>query len=222
MALYHSPSIITNGLVYCSDPLNIRSYPGSGTTLYDVSGNGFTGTLTNGPTYSSGYLTYDGVDDRVVTTASTINYPSTTWEAWVYCTQSVNPYNMFMGNYLPYFGFLSGSNLIFSNTVGAGQQTIYAAGGLSLNTWYHTCFTTSFSGGNTLSNIYVNGVLVTSTSLVGQQNAPSGTFTIGDGQSSPSWYPFKGNIGSVKIYNKALSAAEVLQNFNALRGRYGI
>lgn len=223
MALQHSPSIVTSGLVYCSDPANLRSYPGSGTSMYDISGNGYTGTLTNGPVYTSGingYFTYDGVDDKV-TTGFSPNYLSTTWEAWVYCTQNISTYNMFMGTYLPYFGFMNGNSLIFSNTIGSGQQTIYATSTLSLNTWYYTCFTTQQSGSNTIASIYVNGALDSQSTLTGLQNAPSSAFAIGEGYTS-TWYPFKGRIGPVKIYNRALSATEVLQNFNALRGRYGV
>lgn len=224
MALQYSPSIVTNGLVYCSDPVNVRSYPGTGTSLFDISNSGYTGTLTNGPIYTSGingYFTYDGVDDRVVTSFNP-NYLSTTWEAWIYCTQNISTYNMFMGSYLPYFGFYNGNSLIFSNTIGSGQQTISATSTLSLNTWYYTCFTTQQSGSNTIASIYVNGVLDTQSTLTGLQNAPSYPFGIGDGEASFTWYPFKGRIGPVKLYNRTLSAAEILQNFNAIRGRYGL
>ena len=68
MALSHSPSIVTNGLVFCVDAASPRSYPNSGTTWYNVSGAGFNGTLINGPTHTSGvngYFTFDGVDDYV-------------------------------------------------------------------------------------------------------------------------------------------------------------
>lgn len=223
MALAHSPSIVTDNLIYCSDPASLRSYPGTGTVLYDVSGNGYTGTLTNGPVYNSaGYITYDGVDDKVVTTyPQSAYYANATWEAWVYCTQNISTYNMFMGQYLPYFGFYGGNSLFFSNIIGSTQQTIQTATTLSLNTWYHAAFTTSYNGTNTTMSIYTNGVLSTSSSFAGQQSGPSGTFTIGDGWNT-TWYPFKGNISSVKIYNATLSAAQILQNFNALRGRYGI
>lgn len=223
MSLSHSPSIVTSNLVYCSDPANPRSYPGSGTTMYDVSGNGYTATLTNGPVYSSsGYITYDGVDDRSVSTyPASAYYANTTWEAWVYCAQDISTYNMFMGQYLPYFGFYYGQGLIFSNYISGAQKTVYTSVTLSLNTWYHTLFTTSYDGTNTTMSIYINGSLSTSSAYAGQQSAPSGTFTIGDGQSS-TWYPFKGRIGPVKIYNTALSSTQILQNFNAIRGRYGI
>lgn len=224
MSINYNPGIVTSGLVYCSDPANSRSYPGSGTSLYDISGSGYTGTLTNGPVYTSGingYFTYDGVDDRTVT-GFTPYYNNTTWEAWVYCTQNASTYNMFMGTLLPYFGFMYGNSLIFSNIIGGSQQTIYATSTLSLNTWYYTCFTTQQSGSNTIASIYVNGVLDSQSTLTGLQSSPSSAFAIGDGESSPSWYPFKGRIGPVKIYNRTLSATEVSQNFNAIRGRYGI
>ena len=63
MALNHSPSIVTNGLVLCLDAANTKSYPGSGTTWTDISGNGTSGTLTNGPVFNSanlGYFVFDG------------------------------------------------------------------------------------------------------------------------------------------------------------------
>lgn len=224
MALQHSPSIVTSGLVLCLDPANPRSYPGSGTTLNDLSGNGYTGTIYNGVTYTAGtngYFTYDGVDDRVITTIAP-NYPNTTWEAWVYCTQNISTYNMFMGDWLPYFSFYGGNSLYFSNTIGGVQQTIQTASNLSLNTWYHAAFTTAFNGSSTVASIYTNGVQTATNTFSGQQGAPSGTFTIGDGYSGYAWYPFKGNVSSVKIYNRTLSLDEINQNFNALRGRYGI
>ena len=66
MALSHSPSIVTNGLVLCLDAANSKSYPGSGTTWTDLSGRGNNGTLVNGVGYNSGNLgslVFDGVDD---------------------------------------------------------------------------------------------------------------------------------------------------------------
>jgi hypothetical protein len=66
MALSHSPSIVTDGLVLCLDAGNPKSYPGSGTTWTDLSGNGNNGTLVNGVGYSGdnlGSLSFDGVND---------------------------------------------------------------------------------------------------------------------------------------------------------------
>ena len=69
MAIIDGPRIPTSGLIFYLDAANTRSYPGSGTTWTDLSGNGNTGTLTNGPTYSSangGQIVFDGSNDNAV------------------------------------------------------------------------------------------------------------------------------------------------------------
>jgi hypothetical protein len=128
---------------------------------------------------------------------------------------------MFMGRYLPYFGFYGGNSLFFSNWVGGTQQTIATSSNLSLNNWYHATFTIQYDGTNSTMLIYTNGVQTASGTFSGSQTSLGYNFTIGDGANF-SWYPYQGRVSSVKIYNKALSATEVQQNFNALRRRYGI
>jgi hypothetical protein len=169
---------------------------------------------------TNNYLGFNGTDDKITTSLSP-HYPNTTWEAWVYCTQNISTYNMFMGSYLPYFGFYGGNSLYFSNTISGTQRTIQTPTTLSLNTWYHAAFTTRYDGTNTIMTIYTNGIETATGTFSGQQSAPSGTFTVGDGQNS-TWYPFKGNVSNVKVYNRTLSAAEILQNFNAIRSRFGL
>jgi hypothetical protein len=169
---------------------------------------------------TNNYLAFNGTDDKIITSL-TPHYQNTTWEAWVYCTQDISTYNMFMGSYLPYFSFYGGNSLYFSNTISGTQRTIQTPTTLSYNTWYHATFTTSYDGTNTTMTIYTNGVQTATGTFSGQQSAPSGTFTVGDGWNT-TWYPFKGNISNVKVYNRTLSPAEILQNFNAKRGRFGI
>jgi len=199
----------------------------NGITYDDLSLNRYNGVLTNGPTYKSqnnGYIDFDGVNDYSLSSGLQTFGNDMTWEAWVYCTQNVSTYNMFMGRYLPYFSFYGGVQLYFSNNIGGVQQTIATAGNLSLNTWYHGVFTVSYSAPNTTMKIYTNGVETASQAFSGTQQNYAYGFMIGDGNngSNSSWYPFKGRIGPVKVYNRTLSATEVQQNFNALRGRYGI
>jgi hypothetical protein len=196
---------------------------------YDMSGNGNNGTLTNTPYHfigvdgTNGYMSFDGSNDFVLLSSNTTFGNNTTWEAWIYSTGNVSTYNMFMGRYLPYFGFYAGNGLIFSNRIGGNQVTIYASG-LSLNTWYHTTFTTSYDGTNTTMRIYVNGVETSSAVYGGAQGNYSNPFMIGDGNNSSNstWYPFVGRISNVKIYNRTLTVNEIQQNFQALRGRFGI
>jgi hypothetical protein len=68
MSLSHSPSIVTNGLVFCLDAANSKSYPGTGTDWTDLSGNQINGILTNGPAYNSsngGSIVFDGINDYI-------------------------------------------------------------------------------------------------------------------------------------------------------------
>lgn len=205
------------------DAGNTASYTGAGATWNDISGNANNATLVNGTGYSAaggGSLSFDGVDDRAEAAVQTYGN-NMTWTAWVYCTQSVNIYNMFMGRHLPYFGFRNGNSLIFSNQIGGSQRTITSSANLALNTWYYTTFTTEYNGANTTMKVYVNGSLVTSGEWAGAQTNPSYKFTVGDGHE-PTWYPFKGMVSDVAIYNKTMSASEVQQNFETLKGRYGL
>jgi hypothetical protein len=90
MSYYNGPKAVTDGLTVCLDAANTKSYPGSGTAWYDLTGNGYTGTLSNGAVYGSGnggYISVDGVDDYILigpvsnTGTSTI---SVSWCVWVY------------------------------------------------------------------------------------------------------------------------------------------
>ena len=199
------------------------SYSGTGIAWSDVSGNSNNATLVNGTGYSidgGGSLSFDGVDDRAEAATQTYGN-NTTWTAWIYPTQNVSSYNMFMGRHLPYFGFRNGNSLIFSNSIGGSQRTITSSANLSLNAWYYAAFTTEYNGTSTSMKIYVNGNLATSGEWAGAQSNSSYKFTIGDGHE-PTWYPFKGLVSEVAVYNKTMSETEIQHNFNALKGRYEI
>lgn len=224
MATHYSPKIVTDGLVLCLDAANPKSYPGSGTTWFDLSGNGNDGTLVNGPIFDSndgGALNFDGVDAKATTNISSFGN-NTTWEAWVNRTTNANSYNMFMGRTLPYFGLRTG-NIIFSNSIGGSQRTLNSTGFTPANnTWYYLTFTTEYDGESTVPKIYINGIFNNSTTFTGSQSSATGFFAIGEGRSTNPWYPFNGKISAVKIYNRTLTPQEIQQNFQATRGRYGI
>jgi len=164
---------------------------------------------------------FGGNGQRLDTNLTTFGN-NATWEAWINGTSDVSTYNMFMGRYLPYFGFYGANSLYFSNLIGGAQQTIQTATNLTTNTWYHAVFTTSYNGTNTTMKIYTNGIETATGTFSGAQGLDGAyNFAIGDGYNA-SWYRFDGRVGSTKVYNRTLTASEVLQNFNALRGRYGI
>ena len=171
---------------------------------------------------SGNYLTFDGVNDYVTTNISTIN-TSATYNVWLNRTASVNEYNMFMGQYLPYFAFRANGQIHFSMNIG-GQKSLLSTINLSNNTWYNLTFVHDYNGTNTTASIYINGSLNTSSSYSGSQSTSSGrNFMIGGWRTdAPTEYPFYGKISKVSIHNTALSDSEIKQNFEAHRKKYNI
>jgi hypothetical protein len=233
MALGHNPSIVTSGLVGYWDAGNPRSYPGTGTTYNDLSGYGQTQTLTNGTGYSSsngGSLSFDGVDDYTscVNTSVLQLTSAGTISAWALTTdiltdertlvlKAANGSNLSYGLYFNYAVSTPNNIMFFVDSDGTWGPTSYVLfENLSLNTWYNVVGTWSSSG----LSIYANGVLQNSNSTAVSAYVSSSALSIGGGVTG--WTYWKGNIGPVSIYNRALTATEVIQNFNALRGRYGI
>lgn len=222
MALYHSPRIVTDGMVLCLDASNSKSYSGSGTTWTDLSGQNNHGTLSGGATYDAfqnGSILFDGVDDYVEL-VDNIGDPQTfSIEFWCYPTElNIDANN----NYRRIFLATGVStNIILIEQVGnisfrlpGGSATNFQASGFSgINEWGHVCCTYDQS----TRKIYFNGV------LKGQFSEAGATINFGTPQLvDPVSQQFKGYISNFKIYNKALSAGEVSQNFNALRGRFGL
>ena len=211
MSVAYNASIVTNGLVLALDAANPKSYPGSGTTWTDLSGSRNNGTLTNGPTFSSannGSIVFDGVDDRVDTfNASSLT--NITIEMWIYDTRSsgnrdILTYNGNSGSYT-FNGttFRTDGNFLLS-------RSFAGVGNPPLNTWYRFCYVRN-------GDLYINETRYTGS---GSDQSYS-TISLGNTRSDIN-NRLNGQIAAVKIYNRVLTAAEISQNFNALRGRYGI
>jgi len=231
MALAHSPRIVTDGLVLCLDAGNTKSYPGSGTTWTDLSGNGRNGVLTNGPTYSNGSLVFDGTDDRVVITNNELARIGTgnhTITAWV--NNDIVTEEDFIGT-----GTSQGDVLLMIYIQAGG-----GAGGFRGHAWSSTGSSNTIDspraigtgnwnmltqrvtwGGNI--DLFENGVLTKTQVLSGGAPTSSRTkFIIGSRTDGGSGGHFDGRIANVQAYNRALTATEIQQNFNALRGRFSI
>lgn len=227
MALTHSPLIVTNGLVLCLDAGNTKSYPGSGTTWTDLSGSGFNGTLTNGPTFSStngGSIVFDGTNDYATLSgnAFALGTNDFTVELWLYWTAIPSGDTIFIG------GLSTGasqigiqnfaSNITLVKQGGATSVVFGSKNQLVINTWNnlvirrsgttHTCFingTVDSSGDKTLSADWGTPT----TCYIGAQDPGASNF-------------LNGRISVARVYNRALSAAEIEQNFDTLRGRFGV
>jgi hypothetical protein len=229
MGVAYNPRIITDGLVLCLDAGNIKSYPGSGNTWIDLSGNGNDGTLTNGPTFNSdnkGSIIFDGVNDYVTLPVSTIPVGNEiTFCLWNYgTTNSLGSVVHFPGTtprifniHLPY----TDNILYFDAGDGTGTIANYdrisksAAG--QYQGWVYWCFTKNAVSG--VMNVYRNGILWhTGTGKTKTIGTPSSNGTIGQG---PNGF-HSSYISNASFYSRELSAAEIQQNFQATRGRYGI
>ena len=207
----------TGGPVLCLDAGSRLSYPGSGTTWTDLSGNGNTGTLTNGPTYSSansGAIVFDGSNDYVdVPASASLNaLTNFTFSAWVYFNTSGNN-NGFL--------FMSG-NAAFEFWRYIGKHRFYYQGvgydttdNVPTGQWVLMTLTRSGSD----FNQYINSTL-SKTTTINATALPSAGYRIGAYASCG--YNLNGSMGNASVYNRALSAAEISTNFNLLRGRYGI
>lgn len=218
MALSYGPSIITDGLVLCLDAADTLSYPGVGTTWFDLSGQGNHGTLVNGVGYdgsNGGSLVFDGVDDYVrVTTSTPTSYNTFSYGAWIYANDTSGYRTIIDRDNDKWSLFVFNGILITYN------QTFNSVYTINTNQWYYVNVT-HIDGQPVL--FYVNGSLIYTSSNSTVQHTTS-YFGIGAGYSTPTsgnefW---AGNIAQASIYNRALTPAEISQNFNALRGRFGV
>lgn len=240
--LTHSPSIITNGLVLYLDAANRRSYPGSGTTWFDLSGNGNNGTLTNGPTFASGnsgHIIYDGIDDLVNTNYATQGMSQFSTDIVFRTTTTYNTSNYYNCPSICGTAQGSGTSGDWLVAVKAGFLVSYDELNnsnnntdlnyyVSDNKWYFLQVTKTVSG---VITYYLNGSVIRQ--IFGRTNelrtsSTSSTiygtnWMVGSAFWTESEYRnFQGQIAFNLLYNRSLSYAEVLQNFNALRGRFGI
>ena len=220
MALAHSPKIITDGLVLCLDAGNNKSYPGSGNTWTDLSGQGNNGTLINSPTYNNtngGNFNFDELNDYV-DCGQILNNSAYTKIAWFRPETSTS--NIISGASTSQHAFwMSGSdNTIHSGHNGSWYIVSHRPNnpGNMLNQWWCGAVTFNTSTGWVL---YLNGEQVDTDS---DTTAPTGDGTVFIGAYTAGGNLFDGDIPVVQIYNRVLTASEIKQNFNALRGRFSI
>lgn len=233
MGFYRGPQIVTSGLVLHLDAANPKSYPGTGTTWYDRAGN-FNGgvfnngTLVNGPSFSSanmGSIGFDGVNDYVsILNNTTVSF---TIGCWINTTAtSYTGSNAYEGNGIVWSDVggiandfvLSILNNKASWFTGDSGTTINSTTTINTGSWFY--ITVVKNGTNSIKELFINGIL--------ESTGTSGTSTLTanpniniGGNTLDSKY-FNGKIAQVKIYNRALLATEVLQNFNAIKSRYGL
>jgi hypothetical protein len=214
MALSHSPNLVTNNLVFHFDAANTRSYAGSGVTINSLVGN-FKGNLVNGAGFTSanaGSFFFDGSNDHIIFSNCDVMGSVYTQNYWFKRNDG--------GTHLLVDSFYSGT------VVSSGGITYYytntgATLGASYNFIIGRWNMISLVRGATVKSIYMDGVLIASVNSSDSYDVSTTDLIIGI-HNSLSFWGLNGNIAQLQIYNRALSAAEIKQNFNASRDRYGV
>jgi len=212
------------------DAGNPLSYPGIGINWYDLSGSNNNGTLINGVVCNGRDMVFDGVNDYV-NIGNVLNFERTqqfTLNAWINPTD-LAVYRAFIAKMEVARGYYASveslGEMVFIFRSSTGNRifvkTINSV--ITPNTWSNCVITYDGSSSANGVNLYVNGVLITK---IITENTLTDT-TINNANLQISSRPqgdalFRGSINDVNIYNYALTAQQVLDNFNALRGKYGI
>jgi hypothetical protein len=230
-----SNSIVTNGLILNLDASNTASYPGSGTLWTDLSASSNNMSLFNGPSYDSNNrksILFDGVNDYAGKASAINTGQNFTVSIWMYATLLgstrtslvANSYNYSNANGWFFCTNASGAPNSFFLSIGNDNPVkVSSANTLTLNSWNY--LTAVIRDGGRYIDLYKNGLLISGVSTDNGArtiNYNYANFSIGLRDPGVTPDPFKGNIGSTQLYNRALTTNEILVNYNATRGRYGL
>jgi hypothetical protein len=236
MSCHAGPDTVESGLVLSLDAGNIKSYPGSGTTWIDLSENKTTGTLTGGPTFSIANgktIVFDASNDYVeFGNPSSLNFATGDFTVEVWATRYSNATTNLRvfskgagADALSEAGFClfgSDTTLVFTINHSAGTPRVEPAG-IPITVGVPFCITCVLERSTTVRT-FKNGVFNSSIAAPAGSVTGAATFVVGcNGTAAGTRNVFwSGEISNIKIYNRALTNTEVSQNFNALRGRFGL
>jgi hypothetical protein len=207
------------------------SYVGSGTTWTDLSGNGNSGSLVNGPTFNNsnqGNIVFNGTNQYIncgqgiaqVGSWTLCGYlnPSALTNARIIIARSGGTDTSFAQNYVL---SIQNSKFLLGTSVDS-YKNVTSSLTPTTSTWYHAAGT--YNTTTKTLTLYVNGNLQASTTLTTDPPTAGNQYVqvgCSDGVTLPANY-LSGNIAQVQIYNRALSAQEIAQNYNALKARFGL
>ena len=233
MAGYISPNTVTDGLVLCLDASNQKSYPGSGTTWSDLTGNFYNGTLINGPTFNSangGSIVFDGTNDYA-SLGNILNYTSEnfTFSYWVIFSSFTSnvanqgPIVLYKGSYISEgyydqigYSLTEPTSIFFATNQPNGFQSTQSNSIIYKNNWYNISYVRNGSS----IRIYINGTDQTQTAGTHTNPASSSRNFLIATYLNSIYGNFK--MSTLLNYNRALSASEILQNYNATKTRFGL
>lgn len=225
---------VTNNLVLYYDPSDTNSYPGTGTTINNLASTVLPGTMSN-ITYTDPYFTYNGTNSQVSIPNNSVLQPgSGSWTTEIWVRQSVSGNDVVLGKFDPgglaadvsYSIRTTGTTYYaqFGSGVGSGSSLYINSTSFvgTINTWYQLVYV--FKNGATQTfETYVNGSSIGSVShsLASILNTTSNLYLGSyNGGEYAQW--FDGRIGITRLYNAALTSAEVTQNYNANKAKYGL
>jgi len=229
-----APNIVTDGLVLYLDGSNTKSYVSGSTTWNDLTYSLNNGTLINGPTFNSGNggsIVFDGTNE-LVQGSGISNITALTISIWFKMTGpgSTGGVNII---YNSLFGINSGNRrILVSNSTNTGQtegRILVQMGGSNYfsdnnssgltitNSWNNVVYTFS----SDVATLYINGIIQTTQSN-SSVTFPDANIYLGAYNNPITAYAMKGNIAQSSVYNRALSATEVLQNYNATKRKFDL
>jgi hypothetical protein len=244
MAVSAGPDIIEDGLVLCLDAGNRRSYPGSGTTWFDISGRGNHFTLVNSPTFSSeNRFVFNGINQNAVSSTTVAMDSNNITVQFLFKPNSYSTYNgsnsklvfehsaNFNSNndtFVHYYVGDAGSSDIVAGTKGSGGYNYSYIEKSFYNdlTWKfcNIIFDRRVTGTTRETYFYTQATERTpiSTPLTTDNSANFGTYTFYIGARGGASNFADMELSYFSIYSRVLTATEISQNFNALRGRFGL
>ena len=225
MGLEHSPSIVMNGLLISFDAANFRSYPQTGTVLNNLSGS-ISGSLNNGvgfSTFNSGFFFFDGTNDHVNLSANPTLTNQVTISLWVKPSDN-SGVGWILGREESYRILHTTSIFVWDcATTNNGWYTtgtdINSNSISVIDNWWNVAGT--YDGSNL--RLYINGSLHTTGANISGNILTTGyTLNLMKADAGSPVVYGKGNISQLLIYNRALTATEIKQNYNATKKRYGL
>jgi hypothetical protein len=246
MALHHSPRIVTSGLVLALDAGDVNSYPGSGTAWKDLSGNGNHFTLYGAPTLNSaGYFVFDGTNDysRSTSTLNLSSYTAVTVLIWFKPTsypssgtldfvyELTSNFNSYTGGFVHSYNdtSLSQDYQVFLSNKGSAGYNIGVWNKSLFNdlAWKYSAGVFDRNQSSAENSLYVNGTVATALSnpYPGYANDNTNTFAndyFFIGTRGGVTYFSDMSVAGIQVYNRALSATEIEQNYLAQKSRFGL
>ena len=232
LPVFTIPNIVTSNLVFWYDPSDATSYPGTGTTISNLASTALAGSMSN-VTYTDPYLTYNGTSSTVSVADNALLEPGAgdfTLEAWVYYSAITGSSRVIVGKTDGGqaadwgYGIRTGSNGGTYMEVGNGTTSATSPSyTVTTGQWYHIVGVYTNIASNSIE-LYVNGVSQGSNShsFASVKNTTRPLFfgSFDGGATFAQW--FDGRMGATRMYNSALTGAQVLQNYNANRSTYGL